>query len=91
MKSVLKKILLVLLVALLSFANSTTVQSNIVSLESKADITGTVYVCGGQYAKRYHSRNNCNGLNNCKGGIYTMSSQQAAYDEGFTPCKICWY
>jgi len=49
-----------------------------------------VYVCGGEYATKFHSHSNCRGLNNCKGGIYYYSSQQAAKNAGYSYCSICW-
>lgn len=60
--------------------------------EHKAElkISQTVYVCGGKYSEKFHSHSKCSGLNNCKGGIYTYSSQSAAQTAGFTHCKICW-
>lgn len=49
-----------------------------------------VYIYGGKYATKYHSHSNCSGLNNCKGGLYTYDSQNAASNAGFVACKICW-
>lgn len=60
------------------------VNKELISIESG------VYVCGGKYAKKFHSRSNCRGLNNCKSKIYHYESQQAALNSGFDYCKICW-
>lgn len=49
-----------------------------------------VYVCGGKYATKFHSYSKCRGLNNCKGGVYTVSSQTEAKKKGYGYCKICW-
>ena len=49
-----------------------------------------VYVCLGKYAEKFHSRNDCRGLNNCKGGIGYYDSQEAALSAGFDYCAICW-
>lgn len=47
-----------------------------------------VYVCTGNYSKRYHSSPNCKGLHNCKGDIVKMTLDEAT-KEGRTPCHIC--
>ncbi len=49
-----------------------------------------VYVCGGNYATKFHSHDKCRGLNNCKGGVYYMDSQAAAVKSGYKYCSICW-
>ena len=49
-----------------------------------------VYICGGPYATKFHSRNNCRGLNNCRSDIYYYNSQQEALDNGYKYCLICW-
>ena len=71
----------------LSFTN--TFESKPISAESAAQ-TSRVYVCGGKYATKFHSHSNCRGLNNCKGGTYYYSSQQAAKNAGYSYCSICW-
>ncbi len=48
-----------------------------------------VVICGGQYAKRYHSSANCRGLNNCRGEISTVTLKEAQ-GKGRTPCLICY-
>ena len=53
-------------------------------------IDSKVYVCGGQYSTKFHSQNNCRGLNNCKGGIYSYGSQSSAIEAGYKYCLICW-
>lgn len=59
-------------------------------VKAKLSVSQTVYVCGGKYATKYHSRSNCSGLNNCKGGINKYDSQSNAKKSGYTACKICW-
>lgn len=48
----------------------------------------TVYVCTGSYAKRYHTDEQCRGLQRCTGETIEISLQEAE-KEGRTPCKIC--
>ncbi|MHA8096770.1 hypothetical protein U8591_06495 [Aquirufa antheringensis] len=50
----------------------------------------TVYVCTGSYAYAYHSRSNCNGLNNCKGEIKYTDEYYARTGLNRKPCCICW-
>lgn len=66
--------------------------NNAISHRNEIDLqTDTkVYVCGGKYAEKFHSYSTCRGLNNCKGGIYSYDSQQAALNAGFQYCQICW-
>lgn len=60
--------------------------------EPMADInlTQKVYICGGQYATKFHSTQNCKGLNNCKAPVYSMESQQEAKNKGYSHCSLCW-
>lgn len=51
--------------------------------------TGTVIVCGGQYATKCHSSASCWGLNNCKGDLYEISRSDAI-GYGRSPCAICY-
>ena len=53
------------------------------------DALATVYLCGGEYSKKYHNTSNCRGLNNCKGGVYRTSMNDAK-QRGRTACKICY-
>lgn len=46
-----------------------------------------VYVCDGPYAKKYHGKKNCRGLENCSGSIKSISLQEAR-EMGRTPCRI---
>ncbi|HLG36350.1 MAG TPA: hypothetical protein VI757_15840 [Bacteroidia bacterium] len=48
----------------------------------------TVTICDGKYAKKYHATANCSGLNNCKGGVSSVSINEAI-NIGRTPCLIC--
>lgn len=48
-----------------------------------------VYICTGNYAKRYHSSSSCSGLDNCKGEIEEMSLSDAE-DMGRTECSRCY-
>ncbi len=48
----------------------------------------TVYVCGGRYAKKYHAREDCKGLENCKGGISKLSIVKAHSKYG--ACRACY-
>ena len=60
------------------------------SLEKVDNTQSRVYICGGKYAKKFHSRNNCRGLNNCRSEVYYYNSQQEAIDNGYKYCLICW-
>lgn len=48
-----------------------------------------VYVCTGKYSKRFHSDEDCRGLQSCRGEIITMSIEEAE-DYGLTPCGYCY-
>ena len=49
-----------------------------------------VYVCTGEYAKVFHSKNNCSGLNNCKSSILLVSESEAKNKYNLQrPCCIC--
>jgi len=54
---------------------------------SKSDV---VYVCSGDYAKKYHSRSNCTGLNNCQGELYYMDSYTAINKYRREACCVCY-
>jgi len=47
-----------------------------------------VFVCTGNFAKRYHTNRNCDGLKNCKGTIEEISKDKAIND-GKTICSMC--
>ena len=51
--------------------------------------SGTVYICTGPKARKYHSSPNCRGLNRCSGCIKSLSVS-AAKSKGFSPCRICY-
>lgn len=51
-------------------------------------VTGTVYVCPGPHAKRYHYDSSCDGLSNCSGEILEMTTEEAE-ERGRTPCRMC--
>ncbi|MFH1049322.1 MAG: hypothetical protein V1779_00165 [bacterium] len=61
-----------------------------------SSITNTVFaqkekcvvICQGRYAKVYHSSANCRGLNNCRGGVITVTLKEAL-NMGRRPCKVC--
>lgn len=72
---------------LMSFMPSDTQLSE---YKAELKVSQTVYICGGKYSEKFHSHSNCSGLNNCKGGIYSYSSQSAAQSAGYTHCKLCW-
>lgn len=51
-----------------------------------------VYICTGEYAKVYHSKSNCTGLNNCKGEIILVYQSDAINKYNLKrPCCVCWY
>lgn len=61
-------------------------ENTIVKQESQT--TNEVYICAGRYAKKYHRRPNCRGLNNCSGGVIKIELEKAR--EYKTPCSICY-
>jgi hypothetical protein len=51
-----------------------------------------VVICTGEYAKVYHSKDNCTGLNNCKGEIIKVFQSDAVNKYKLQrPCCVCWY
>lgn len=67
-----------------AFKSKTTVKKEITTQSQR------VYICGGKYATKFHSRDNCRGLNNCKSDIYYFDSAKEAQDNGYDYCSICW-
>lgn len=49
---------------------------------------GTVYICTGPHAKRYHANKYCVGLSSCSGAIQEKGLYEAEND-GKTPCRMC--
>lgn len=39
--------------------------------------SSTVYICTGKYATKYHYKQNCRGLSNCKGTIKAVGLNEA--------------
>lgn len=50
----------------------------------------TVYICTGASSIRYHSLQDCRGLERCSGSIEKVSKSYAE-SIGRTPCKICYW
>jgi hypothetical protein len=51
-----------------------------------------VVICTGEYARVYHSRENCTGLNNCRGEIIKVYQSDAINKYKLQrPCCVCWY
>lgn len=51
-----------------------------------------VVICTGEYAQVYHSRENCTGLNNCKGDIIKVFQSDAINKYKLQrPCCVCWF
>jgi hypothetical protein len=51
-----------------------------------------VVICTGEYAKVYHNKENCTGLNNCKGEIIKVLQSDAVNKYKLQrPCCVCWY
>lgn len=50
---------------------------------------GTVYICNGPYASKYHSSSWCRGLNRCSASI-SSTSKSKAQSMGFSACMICY-
>lgn len=51
--------------------------------------TAQVYICTGEYSKKYHSFPSCRGLNRCSGSIKRIN-KSSAEAIGRTPCSICY-
>jgi len=49
-----------------------------------------VFVCDGDYARKFHSKRTCYGLNNCRSTISFINTFQLALKRGFRFCDICW-
>lgn len=49
----------------------------------------TVYICDSEGATKYHSKNNCRGLNNCKADIVPISKKEAI-QLGREECGWCY-
>ncbi len=75
-----KTLLIVLLLPLLSFQNST---------ESISETQGKVYICTGKYAKAYHNRTTCKGMKACKGEIKIITLKRAK-ELNRHPCGYCY-
>lgn len=48
----------------------------------------SVYICTGDYSKRYHKTDDCYGLSNCRAQIKEISISKAER-MGRTPCEKC--
>jgi hypothetical protein len=52
-------------------------------------IAETVFICNGPFAKKYHARENCKGLENCKGGVSKFFIKKALVKYG--ACHVCYH
>ena len=76
--------------AFIALALFSTIGGTTASTKRNTNIqSGTVYICTGPKARKYHSSPNCRGLNRCSGSIKSLSVS-AAKSKGFTPCRICF-
>lgn len=55
---------------------------------SNSDDTYCVYICTGRYAYAYHGKENCKGLQKCKGEIIIVTLQRAK-EMKRRPCGFC--
>lgn len=78
-----KKIFVILFMFFLVGGINTPVATSQVSEQTQ------VYVCTGAYAKRYHKRSSCRGLNACKGDIVKTTVSKATQN-GRTKCGYCY-
>ena len=53
------------------------------------DDNGSVWICTGKFAKKYHRDPGCWGLGNCKSAIIKVSVSSAE-SQGKTPCSKCY-
>jgi hypothetical protein len=60
----------------------------LVSLTGAVQVAN-VYICTGKYAKVYHLKRYCKGLDNCKGEIKLVPLDKAK-NQGKRPCKLCY-
>ena len=49
---------------------------------------GTVYICNGPSATKYHRSSNCSGLNGCSASV-SSTSKGNAEKKGYSPCAKC--
>ena len=86
------KYIILLLVGTLALFSSATLPMGTVASHEKSipNKEKRVYICGGKYAKKFHSHSKCRGLNNCKASIYYYDSVKEAQDAGYEYCRICW-
>ena len=76
--------------AFIALALFSTIGGTTAATKSNTKIqSGTVYICTGPKARKYHSSQNCRGLNRCSGSIKSLSVS-VAQSKGFTPYKICY-
>ena len=80
-----KTISILLLSSIMLLLNINAQQQNVVLTQQSS----TVYICTGNYAKKYHSRSNCRGLSNCQKDIIAVSISKAR-EKGRSACSICY-
>lgn len=85
-----KKLLSLVFVFALGFLSSFTNTNVITNNDRVEGIYSRVYICGGKYAKKFHSKSSCRGLSNCRSEVYYYDSEQEAKENGYNYCKICW-
>lgn len=98
MKEIFNKTVFTVLIFLtnLLVINAQDLASNLNSPFTKVEINKstnnnqTVYICTGQYAYAYHSRNNCPGLSNCSEQIIATYENSVLNSRWSKPCCRCW-
>lgn len=84
-----RNFLIILSLLLLTACESKTRKDSFSAGSEIRVVSGTVYICTGNSATKYHSNPNCSGLNRCSGTIEEVSTNEAE-NMGRRPCKRCY-
>lgn len=57
--------------------------------KKKSNSSNLVYICMGGHSTKYHTTKNCKGLQKCKGGVKSITINEAERTYKRTPCKLC--
>lgn len=68
---------------LIFFISTLFVQASAPTMQS------SVYICTGPGSAKYHSSNNCRGLQKCNHTVKSIT-KASAQSSGYTACKICY-
>lgn len=83
------KLSLVYLIFIASMPVRTSHSNQAFALFYPTQIHETVYICDSKGATKYHSKEDCRGLNNCKADIISIDKKEAIKKER-EECGWCW-